>query len=252
VCDPNSDPDAADARGHGDRCGSAYGERGLTKRLDALATLSSVQGHRLLDFGCGPGSYTTRLAAGFDQVDAVDIEPERLSDFRTSLEGTPLEQKIRVALTEPSRLDFDDATFDVVTAIEVLEHVVELDAVLDEIHRVLRPGGRFLITSPNRWFPFEQHGFHLFGRYHPPAHLPFLTWVPPLHERLAEPRVFTRTALTRLLTTHRFRVEAVTWLMPPFDRSRAGNVVRPLTERAERSPLRVFGSTLVMSASKRP
>jgi SAM-dependent methyltransferase len=250
VVDPIPNPN--DALGYGDRCGSAYGERGLTKRLDALAMLHPLRGHRLLDLGCGPGSYTTRLAPGFDQVDAVDIEPERLSDFRTSLQGTPLEHKIRIGLTEPSRLDFEDATFDIVTAIEVLEHVVELDTVLDEIHRVLQPGGWFLMTSPNRWFPFEQHGFNAFGHYHPPSHFPFLTWIPPLHDRLAGPRVFTRTTLSRSLSEHRFRVNAVTWLMPPFDRSRVGTIVRPMTERAERSPLRVFGSTLVAAATKRP
>jgi len=142
----------------------------------------------------GRDVYTIRLTEGYAKVDALDIEPLRLGDFRAAIAGTPLEGRITIAEASASRLDFPDGVFDTVTAIEVIEHVVELCAVLDEVHRVLKPGGWLLITTPNLFFPFEQHGFKLHGTWHPPSHFPFLTWIPPLHDRLAEPRVFTARA----------------------------------------------------------
>jgi SAM-dependent methyltransferase len=143
-----SDPRAIS---HGEKS-SNKGERGITKRLDALATLTPLTGHRLLDIGCADGSYTRRLAEGFDQVDAIDIEVERLDDFREAGPGW-----IAVAEMSADALSYPDNTFDVITAIEVMEHVGDVDAVLAEVARVLVPGGRFLVTTPNRWFPFETH-----------------------------------------------------------------------------------------------
>jgi SAM-dependent methyltransferase len=234
----------------GGREGSALGERGIMKRLAMLARHTDLTGDRLLDIGCGPGTYTIHLAAGYTSVDALDIEPLRLDDFRASIAGTAEEGRITIHEASATDLDFPDATFDAVTAIEVIEHLVKLDRVLDEVYRVLKPGGSFLATTPNRFFPFEQHGFNLRGVHHPPSHFPFLTWIPPLHHRLAAPRVFTPSGLRSDLTSHGFTVTAVECMMPPFDRSGVGRRLFPLTERLEHTPARWFGSTLVATARR--
>src|SRR3954447_10290740 len=71
---------------------SNKGDRGVAKRLDALARLTPLCGNRLLDIGCGDGTYTIPVttgwrggSAGFARTDAVDIEPERLEDFSERL-----------------------------------------------------------------------------------------------------------------------------------------------------------------------
>jgi len=229
------------AMSHGN-LSSSKGERGVTKRLAALASITSLQGDRLLDIGCGDGTYTRRLAEGFRQVDAVDIEPERLAVFRS----TP-QAGIAVHTMSADHLEFPDATFDVVTAIEVLEHVTDLDATLDEVARVLRPAGRFLVTSPNRWFPFETHGPLILGARRRPWAAPGLPWIPPLHRRCSDARAFTVTGLGRRAFRHGLRLTGHTYIMPPFDRSGLGRRVRPITDAVERSPLRFLGMALIMA-----
>lgn len=222
---------------------SNKGERGITKRLDALASLTSLRGHRLLDIGCADGTYTRRLATGFDLVDAVDIEPERLADFRTALGDRP--SNITIHSMSADALDFPARTFDVVSAIEVMEHVGDVDAVLAEVARVLRPAGRFLVTTPNRWFPFETHKPIIGGKRRRPWVAPGLPWIPPLHRRFSDARAFTASGLGRQAAAAGLIPVGHTWIMPPFDASPVGQRIRPVTDRLEDSPLRFLGMALV-------
>lgn len=228
---------------------SAFGERGISKRLDALARRTDLRGDRLLDIGCGDGAYTIRLADGFNRVDAIDIQADRLALFVHRSAGSAAD-RIIIGEMSATDLDYPDSTFDLVTSIEVLEHIDELDQALLEIRRVLKPGGRFAFTTPNRWFPFETHGFIYRGRRYPPARAPFLTWIGPLHRRLADARTFTSAELRRRLAVAGFRTRSIDYIMPPFDRSSVGRRIRPITDLAERSPLRRFGMALVVTAEK--
>lgn len=229
---------------------SAFGERGIRKRLDVLAQRTELSGDRLLDIGCGDGVYTIRLADGFSRVDAIDIQADRLALFAERLNGDPAARRITVSEMSVTKLDYPDSTFDLVTSIEVLEHIQELDRALEEIHRVLKPGGRFAFTTPNRWFPFETHGVIYRDRRYSPARAPFVTWVGPLHRRLADARVFTAAELHQRLNVAGFQARSIDYIMPPFDRSPVGQLIRPVTDLAERTPLRRFGMALIVTAEK--
>lgn len=229
---------------------SAFGERGISKRLGALARRTELHGDRLLDIGCGDGVYTVRLADGFNRVDAIDIQVDRLALFADRLEGNSADSRINVSEMSATKLDYPDSTFDLVTCIEVLEHIEELDHALEEIQRVLKPGGRFAFTTPNRWFPFETHGFIYRNRRYSPIRAPFLTWIGPLHRRLADARTFTAAELRRRLAGAGLQTCFVDYIMPPFDRLPAGQLIRPITDLAERTPVRCFGMALVVIAEK--
>jgi ubiquinone/menaquinone biosynthesis C-methylase UbiE len=229
---------------------SAFGERGITKRLDALGRRTDLSGDRLLDIGCGDGSYTCRLASGFNSVDAIDIQTDQLTIFARAVEGMPAADRITIREMSAAELDYQDSSFDLVTSIEVLEHIVELDQALSEIRRVLKPGGVFAFTTPNRWFLFETHGVLYRGRRYPPARAPFLTWIGPLHSRMADARTFTAAELRRRLAAAGLQMRSVDYIMPPFDRSPIGKRIRPVTDLAERTPLRVFGMALAVTAVK--
>ncbi|MGC4893812.1 class I SAM-dependent methyltransferase [Micromonospora sp. DT31] len=231
--------------------GSAFGDRGVAKRLGALGRHTPLSGRRLLEIGCGDGTYTMQLVDAFTQVEAVDIQRERLELFRDRLVADPVAaQKINVRELSVTELDYPDESFDLVTAIEVVEHIDDLDTALRQVHRVLIPGGRFALTTPNRWFPFESHGFLIRGKRYRPARGPFLPWIVPLHRRLADARAFTVRDLSRRLRRAGLEPLAVEHLMPPFDRSRLGQRIRPLTDALEGTPLKFFGMALAVVAER--
>ena len=103
---------------------------------------------RILDWGCGYGQVSDLLwRAGLD-VTAFDYRPNDEEGVH-ALERYP---HLRAHIShDPRRLPFADRTFDAVLSCGVLEHVEDPDASLDEISRVLVPGGTFYVYKlPNR------------------------------------------------------------------------------------------------------
>jgi ubiquinone/menaquinone biosynthesis C-methylase UbiE len=96
---------------------SAFGERGPSKRVDALARRTDPRGDRLLDMGCGDGAYTIRLAGGFNRVDAIDVQAGPLALFADRIEGGLAARCITIAEMSAAKLDYPDDTFDLVTSI---------------------------------------------------------------------------------------------------------------------------------------
>ncbi len=104
-----------------------------------LRALGPVGGIRILDLGCGKGRFAAHLAEGGAEVVGLDLSAAMLG----RAEG------VARVLGSARRLPFGPATFDAVVAIEVLEHVGDVDPVLLEARRVLRPGGRLAIVDKN-------------------------------------------------------------------------------------------------------
>jgi SAM-dependent methyltransferase len=98
----------------------------------------------IIDFGCGGQPYR-ELFAGKNYV-GVDIAVSG-HDHRGS--------KVDV-FYDGRALNFPDASFDAVFSTEVLEHLFNLDEILSELRRVLRPGGKLFVTTPFLWPEHEQ------------------------------------------------------------------------------------------------
>lgn len=126
-------------------------EQNVHYRVSRIADL--LHG-RWLDYGCADGGYASALLqAGVTWLDGIDVEHDRVEAARAR--NLPNAQ---FHPAEDRELPFEDATFDGVFMNEVLEHVHDEQASLREVRRVLKPGGRLVLISPNRWFPFEGHG----------------------------------------------------------------------------------------------
>lgn len=227
---------------------SSFGERGVAKRIETVRRQLPVRGDRLLDVGCGDGTYTVELAGGYVRVDAVDVEPGRLESFSDRIAGTELEDRVGVHKMSVDSLAFDANTFDRVTAFEVVEHLDHLEEGLSEIRRVLKPGGALSLTTPNRWFPFETHGVLWGARRRSALTAPFLPWVRPLHDRMSDARAFTTQEMGGLLRAAGLRVRAIDYLMPPFDRR--PRALQHVSDGLEGTPLRVFGMAMAVTAVK--
>jgi SAM-dependent methyltransferase len=105
-------------------------------------------GHaRMLDVGCGTGFMLRQAVGLFDQIDGVDITPEMMARI------PDLGPSVRTQIAEAEQLPFEDATFDVVTAYSVFDHLVDYRVTIREILRVLKSGGIFYADLiPNRGF----------------------------------------------------------------------------------------------------
>ena len=115
---------------------------------------------QILDIGCGTGAMLDELAP-FGSVVGADFSPEALQFCVTRGVTSPL------ARADVRRLPFADASFDVVTAMDIVEHIDDDKAASCEIFRVLKPGGRLFVTVPafpSLWSEHDE-ALHHYRRY---------------------------------------------------------------------------------------
>jgi methionine biosynthesis protein MetW len=99
-------------------------------------------GKRVVDLGCGSGEILADLADQFKERIGLDISRKRL---KNSVQGDWIYYEADLN----SRFPLEDGVADVVIANQVIEHIVDPVKFASEIHRVLLPGGRCVITTPN-------------------------------------------------------------------------------------------------------
>jgi malonyl-CoA O-methyltransferase len=108
------------------------------------AALGEVAGLAVLDLGCGTGRHALWLAGAGASVTAVDFSEGMMEKARAK----PGAEKVRfLAHDLHERLPFADGAFDLVVSGLVLEHLRDLDALFAEARRVVRPGGRAVVSG---------------------------------------------------------------------------------------------------------
>lgn len=132
---------------------SRYTEKGDVNRewvIDPalLRLLGEVEGLQVLDAGCGTGYLARLLARQGAEVQGVDLSPRLLEIAREAEGRGPLGIDYHEA--DLAALPLEDEAFDAVVSNVVLQDVRRLETALRELHRVLRPGGRFVfsVTHP--------------------------------------------------------------------------------------------------------
>lgn len=104
----------------------------------------------ILDLGCGTGSFLAAVAGPGREFWGLDIALRWLIVARKRLVEEGLDH-VRLVCGGAERLPLGDRMFAGVVAGDVIEHVGDMDATLAESYRVLRPGGRLVLASPNRF-----------------------------------------------------------------------------------------------------
>ena len=113
-------------------------------------------GKRILDLGCGSGYGAASLADAAESIVAVDISSEAIELAAQRYRTANLSFR---QIHAGDALPFADETFDVVLSFQVIEHVADEAAYLREARRVLKPGGKMIIVTPDRslrLLPFQK------------------------------------------------------------------------------------------------
>jgi SAM-dependent methyltransferase len=127
-------------------------------------------GDRVLDMGCGAGRHAFEMYRRGADVVAFDMDADELADvlevFGAMKEQgeVPLGAEADIKQGDALQLPFADGEFDRVVAAEVLEHIPADIQAIEELVRVLRPGGTLAVSVP-RWFP-EVVNWKLSDEYH--------------------------------------------------------------------------------------
>ena len=119
--------------------------RALLRSVEARMMASLELARPILDLGCGDGSFAQ---ATFTEPLDAGIDPSPVALAEAKRRGMHCDLR----LGEGGRLPFDDHAFATVMSNSVVEHIPDIDSTLKEVHRVLRPGGRFVFTTPSHHF----------------------------------------------------------------------------------------------------
>ena len=232
--------------------------RGEGPWVDRLYDFESARGQRVLDVGCGNGYVLARFAAAGASVTGVDITETAIDLSRRRFALAGLAGDFRVANAE--ELPFADATFDVVTSLGVLHHTPDTERAINEIFRVLKPGGRFFLMLYHRDSALYRFKFPILGLLTGKSRQQLVNEV----DGAGNPKgaVYSRGEIRRLL--HRFEVRETVagslqgWmLLPalgkhlpdawfrPFERRWGwllyASALKPLQSPDMRDPSRVHG-----------
>lgn len=110
--------------------------------------LGDLKGKKILDVGCGAGRLIKFLKnASVGEISAVDVSEEMIKIMKKKFPD------VEAVKADAQDLPFKDGTFDVVIATFMIVHLETLDKAFDEIYRVLKDGGIFIVTNVNQRKP---------------------------------------------------------------------------------------------------
>lgn len=213
---------------------------GQERRLNMILSAAGERlAGRVLEDGCGVGIYLQHLAPQVGSIIGLEYDLERVRKARL------YSQNLVNAAAEA--LPFETGSFDAILSHEVLEHVRDDRHSVEEMVRVLKPGGVILLFVPNRGYPFETHGIYWRGRYHF-GNIPLVNYLPSQWRNRLAPhvRVYTKRDLDHLLAQLPVKIldrriifgayDNIIYLLPAL-----GRVLRAMLQWLEQTPLKVFG-----------
>jgi SAM-dependent methyltransferase len=204
-----------------------------------LAASGERIGGRVLENGCGIGLYITHLSPSGGVIIGSEFDIDRAVEARSRAD--------HILGAAGEYLPFPERSFDLILSNEVIEHVQDDRLTIQEMVRVLRPGGRIVLFCPNRWYPFETHGIYWRGEYHFGNKF-LVNYLPvPWRNKIApHVRVYTRKGLNELFYGLPIKFIKRTVIYGGYDGltsrfPRLGMVIRRILYWFEKTPLRILG-----------
>jgi SAM-dependent methyltransferase len=147
----------ADSRAYDEQAAHRYG---LEPYIPGFADFDGAKGKEVLEIGVGLGADHQRFAQAGARLHGIDLTPRAVEHTRARLAAVGLSSDLRVADAEA--LPFDDCSFDLAYSWGVIHHSPDTPAAVDEIYRVLRPGGTAKIMI---YHTHSMVGYMLWIRY---------------------------------------------------------------------------------------
>ena len=213
---------------------------GQQRRLDMIAHAAGNRiGGLVLENGCGVGMYVAKLTELGSSVIGLEYDLERAIEAGINSD--------RIINAAGEFIPLPASTFDLVLSHEVIEHVQDDFAAIREMMRVLKPGGRAVIFSPNRGYPYETHGIFWKGKYYFGNKL-FVNYLPrALRNKLApHVRVYSKSDMQKLFNGLNVKFIERTVIFGAYDNIIArfgafGKFLRAILQFLEATPLKGLG-----------
>lgn len=201
---------------------------------------------KVLDIACGPGVMIPGLRSKRCLITCTDAAPEMITRIKEEYGDAP---DLTAVVGDAYALPFESYTYDVATAMGLIEYLEDQGRFLSEANRVLKQGGTFIITFPNHPSPWRA------------ANRLFVLLKRLLSKKSSGKvahREYTAKGAYALLEQHGFQIQEVLYynfrLIPyPLDRKLARLTLMQsrLFERFDRGPLRWLGTAFIVRATKR-
>ncbi len=213
---------------------------GQRRRFEMIlrAAEERIRGH-ILENGCGVGMYVEHLTPFGGTVIGLEYDFDRARDAHVNAP--------HILNAAGENIPLPASTFDLILSHEVIEHVQDDRAAVQEMIRTLKPGGRAVIFCPNRGYPFETHGIYWKGQYRFGNKL-FVNYLPrALRNKLApHVRVYSKRDLQALFEGLPVRFIERTIIFGAYDNIIArfgafGRLLRGILQLLEKTPLKSFG-----------
>jgi len=213
---------------------------GQERRMQMIRDAAGERIHgKVFEVGVGLGQYLRRIQPEAELAVGLDVELDRLQEANPGTDGN--------LLAVGEAIPVADDTFDLVLCNEVLEHVTDDRRTVEEMLRVLKPGGRMVVFVPNRGYPFETHGIYRKGVYRFGNKL-FVNYLPRRWRDKLAPhvRIYARRDMVTLFEGLGLKPINRTVIFGGYDNivqrfGVLGKVFRAVLQFLEKTPLRIFG-----------
>lgn len=169
--------------------------KGLTAKIREF--VKRVNSARILDAGCGDGYFTRLFCVNDNQVTGMDIN---------KVVGG--KNPFKFVLGDITRMPFKSSSFNVIVSFDVVEHLKEKELFYKECRRVLKPGGKLLIGTPNR-YRLSFYFLKLLGKE---PKFPRKLGISPLYGPIVHTYEYTADELAKILKKNGFIIDKINFI----------------------------------------